>query len=119
MAVKPERNMSSRTNGGEKHSVGKNMELCRSSYLILGILRAAIAADRIRGLTISEICSFERQSKPNTMHKKIKALESLGLISEGVKSGRAKTYYLTNAGAAELPKKQEKQTISESEDKIK
>jgi len=115
MAQKQEYNTSSRTNGGEKHPIGKETELCRSSYLILGILRSANAADRIRGLTVSEICGFERQSKPNTMHKKIKALEYLGLINEGVKSGRAKTYYLTSAGAAELPEKQEKQTIYESE----
>jgi DNA-binding PadR family transcriptional regulator len=90
------------------------MELCRCSYLILGILRAANAADRIHGLTISEIRSFERQSKPNTIHKKVKELESSGFISEGVKAGRAKTYYLTSAGAAELP---EKQKIYESEEK--
>ena len=90
------------------------MELCRSSYLILGILRAANTADRVRGLTIVEICGFERQSKPNTIHKKIKELEASGLVSEGVKAGRAKTYYLTGAGAAMLP---EKQTKKESEGK--
>jgi len=60
-------------------------------------------------LTINEIRGFERQSKPNTIHKKIKELEFLGLVSEGVKSGRAKTYYLTGAGAAMLPEKQTKQ----------
>jgi hypothetical protein len=65
-------------------------------------------------LTISEIRGFERQSKPNTIHKKIKGLESSGFVSEGVKSGRAKTYYLTGAGAAMLPEKQIKQ---ESEEK--
>ena len=90
------------------------MELCRCSYLILGILRAANAADRVRGLTIGEIRSFERQSKPNTIHKKIKELESNGFVGEGVKAGRAKTYYLTGAGAAILP---EKQITHESEEK--
>jgi DNA-binding transcriptional regulator GbsR (MarR family) len=114
MAQKPERSMSSQANGDEKQLIGKKTGLCRGSYLILGILRASNAADRIRGLTVSEISGFERQSKPNTMHKKIKALESLELISEGVKSGRAKTYYLTSAGAAELP---EKQMLNESEGK--
>ena len=90
------------------------MELCRCSYLILGILRAANAADRVHGLSVSEIVGFERQSKPNTIHKKIKELESSGFVCEGVKSGRAKTYYLTTAGAAVLPEKQIKQ---ESEEK--
>jgi len=94
------------------------MELCRSSYLILGILRAANATDRIRGLTINEIRGFERQSKPNTIHKKIKGLQSLSLISEGVKSGRAKTYYLTSSGAGLLPEKQANQKIYESEGNI-
>ena len=82
------------------------MELCRCSYLILGILRAANAADRVHGLTITEICGFERQSKPNTLHKKIKELQSFGFVCEGVKSGRAKTYFLTSAGISVLPEKQ-------------
>jgi DNA-binding PadR family transcriptional regulator len=86
------------------------MEFCRGSYLILGILRAANAADRVRGLTINEIRSFERQSKYNTIHKRLKELESLGMISEGVKSGRAKTYFLTSIGAEKLPEKQNKES---------
>jgi hypothetical protein len=84
----------------------------------LGILRAARAVDGVRGLTVNEIRSFERQSKPNTIHKKIKELESAGFISEGVKSGRAKTYYLTGVGADMLPEKQDKQKIYESEEII-
>jgi DNA-binding transcriptional regulator GbsR (MarR family) len=82
------------------------MELCRCSYLIFGILRATNATDRIHGLTINEIRCFERQSKHNTIHKKIKELESSGLVREGVKAGRAKTYYLTNAGTGKKPEKQ-------------
>ena len=81
------------------------MELCRHSYLILGILRAANATDRIHGLTINEIQGLERLSKPNTIHKRIKGLESTGMINEGVKAGRAKTYFLTNTGNMELPEK--------------
>jgi DNA-binding transcriptional regulator GbsR (MarR family) len=81
------------------------MELCRCSYLVLGILRAAGATDRIHGLTVNEIHGFEKLSKPNTIHKKIKELESSGLISEGVRAGRAKTYFLTSEGAGLLPEK--------------
>jgi hypothetical protein len=65
-------------------------------------------------LSVSELVGFEQQSKPNTIHKKIKELESSGFVCEGVKSGRANTYYLTSAGAATLPEKQIKQ---ESEEK--
>gem|GEM_PF-1107550 len=81
------------------------MELCRHSYLILGILRAANATDKIHGLTIKEICGFERLSVPNTIHKKVKSLESLGFISEGAKAGKAKTYFLTADGVTTLPEK--------------
>jgi DNA-binding PadR family transcriptional regulator len=84
------------------------MGLCRHSYLILGILRAADAIDDIHGLTVNEIHSFERLSKPNTIHKKVKGLESSGFISEGAKAGRAKTYYLTEKGSGELPEKKER-----------
>ena len=84
------------------------MELCRHSYLILGILRAANATDRVHGLTTNEIHGLERLSKPNTIHKKIKALESIGFINEGVRAGRAKTYFLTNTGNMELPERIQK-----------
>ena len=87
------------------------MELCRCSYLIMGILRAAGATDKVHGLTISEISGFERLSKPNTLHKKIKMLESSGFICEGVRAGRAKTYYLTGDGISELPEKTRKDDI--------
>ena len=86
------------------------MELCRHSYLILGILRAANATDRIHGLTVNEIHELERLSKPNTIHKRIKGLESTGFINEGVRAGRAKTYFLTNTGNMELPEKIRKGT---------
>ena len=89
------------------------MELCRCSYLILGILRAKDATDNIHGLTINEIHGFEKLSKPNTIHKKIKELEISGLISEGVRAGRAKTYFLTNEGAMKLPEKKRKGYINE------
>jgi DNA-binding transcriptional regulator GbsR (MarR family) len=74
----------------------------------MGILRAANATDTIHGLTVSEISGFEKLSKHNTIHKKVKSLESLGFVNEGVRSGKAKTYFLTTAGAKELPEKTEK-----------
>ena len=91
------------------------MRLCRCSYLILGILRAAEATDGVHGLTINEIHSFERLSKPNTIQKKITALAASGLISEGVRAGRAKTYFLTGEGMKELPDKSQKKEITENE----
>lgn len=46
------------------------MELSRCSYTILGILKKRNAIDKVHGLTIEEISSFEKVSKHNTIHKK-------------------------------------------------
>lgn len=86
---------------------GENMELNRCAYTILGILRTKMATDKVHGLTISEISELERVSRPNTIHKKIKEMEKEGLVSEGVKVGRAKSYFLNVKGQSILPKKKE------------
>lgn len=83
------------------------MELSRCSYIILGILKKNNATDKVHGLTISEISSMEKLSKHNTIHKKVKELEEKGFVSEGVKAGRAKTYYLTENGCNIVPVKKE------------
>lgn len=83
------------------------MELNRCAYTILGILRAKNSLDKVHGLTIEEISSLERVSKPNTIHKKIKELQSEEYVEEGVKAGKAKTYYLTEKGSNILPIKKE------------
>lgn len=79
------------------------MELSRCSYTILGILNKRKAVDKIHGLTINEISKFEKVSKHNTIHKKVKELEEKGLVAEGVKVARAKSYYLTELGRGILP----------------
>lgn len=83
------------------------MELNRCAYTILGILRAKNSIDKVYGLTISEISEREKVSKPNTIHKKIKELQSEGYVEEGVKAGKAKTYYMTKKGINILPVKKE------------
>lgn len=83
------------------------MELSRCSYTILGILKKSNAIDKVHGLTISEISSFEKVSKHNTIHKKVKEMELQGLIGEGVKAGRAKTYFATEKALKILPVKKE------------
>lgn len=83
------------------------MELNRCAYTILGILRAKNAMDNVHGLTIGEISDREKVSKPNTIHKKIKELQSEGYVQEGVKAGKAKTYYMTEKGTNILPIKKE------------
>ena len=79
------------------------VELCRNSYLIMAYMHKFKALHKARGLTIDEINAKVETVKSNTMHKKIKILESAGFIKQGVKSGRAKTYYLTESGVSEIP----------------
>lgn len=83
------------------------MELNRCAYTILGILRAKNSTDKVHGLTIGEISDREKISKPNTIHKKVKELQSEGYVKEGVKAGKAKTYYMTEKGTNILPIKKE------------
>ncbi|EXG86140.1 Winged helix DNA-binding domain [Clostridium sp. ASBs410] len=83
------------------------MELNRCAYVILGILRSKNAIDKVHGLTIAEISSLEKVSKPNTIHKRIKEMKETGFVDDGVKAGKAKTYYLTEAGLSILPEKME------------
>ncbi len=83
------------------------MELSRCSYTILGIMKKKNAIDKVHGLTIDEISSFEKVSKHNTIHKKVKELQNIGYVEEGVKAGRAKTYYATDLALSILPIKRE------------
>ena len=86
---------------------GENVELNRCAYTILAILRSRNATDKIHGLTISEISSMEKISKPNTIHKKIKEMQLLGYVEEGVKAAKAKSYFITKEGCKLLPTKKE------------
>ena len=91
---------------------GENVELNRCAYTILGILRSKNSIDKVHGLTIEEISSLERVSKPNTIHKKIKELQAEGYVEEGVKAGKAKSYFMTEKGSKLLPiKKEERENV--------
>jgi DNA-binding PadR family transcriptional regulator len=72
--------------------------LNRCDYTILGIMRAKNASDEIHGITPAEISTFEQTSKPSTIRKRIYELKRLGFVGDGVKSGREKTYYITEKG---------------------
>lgn len=83
------------------------MELNRCAYTILGIMRMKKATDKIHSLTIIEISNYEKISKPNTIHKKIKEMEKNGLVQSGVKAGKAKSYFITSKGLNLLPVKED------------
>ncbi len=64
------------------------MDLNRCAYTILGILRTKKATDKVHGVTVKEVTALERISRPNTIHKRIKEMQSSGYVAEGVKAGR-------------------------------
>ena len=84
------------------------MELNRCDYVILGILHSKGAIDIMYGQSIYEIKESEKVSKIGTIYKEVKKLQKYGYIAEGVKAGRAKTYYLTKEGINMLPVKKER-----------
>ena len=79
------------------------MKMDRTSYIILALLSKEGAVNEVNSFTIDEIVSKEQWSKRNTLQKKIKLLEKEGLLCEGLKVGRAKSYYITEEGIALLP----------------
>lgn len=91
------------------------MNMDRTSYIILALLSKEGAVNEINSFTIDEIASREQCSKRNTLQKKIKILEKEGLLSEGLKVGRAKSYYITEEGIALLPVKKE-EILNESKE---
>jgi DNA-binding transcriptional regulator GbsR (MarR family) len=74
------------------------VELNRCGYAILRILKTEHATDKAHGLTVEEITEMEKVSKSNTIHKKIKEMQSQGYVEEGAKAAKAKTYFLTTRG---------------------
>lgn len=81
------------------------MKLNRCDYVILGILKSKNATDIMYGQSIYEIKESEKISKIGTIYKEVKKLQKFGYVAEGVKAGRAKTYYLTKEGINMLPSK--------------
>jgi len=73
----------------------------------MGILRSKNALDKIRALTIYEIQEMEKLSKPSTIYKKVKEMRALGFVQEGLRAGKAKTYFLTEIGSSKLPNRKE------------
>lgn len=84
------------------------MELNRCDYVILAILNSKGATATMYGQSIYEIKDSEKISKIGTIYKEVKKLQKFGYVAEGVKAGRAKTYYLTKEGINMLPAKTKK-----------
>lgn len=71
----------------------------RLGFIILSILRQNGANGRLSAMAVSEIVDEEELAyKENTIYKKIKEFETAGLVAQGLKEGRAATFYITQEG---------------------
>lgn len=75
-----------------------NEELVRTQYVIMNILKSNGATNHMRSMTLTEISEQEGRSKPNTLYKHIRILQSRGLIESGAKVERASGYVLSKSG---------------------
>lgn len=72
-------------------------------FLILSVLSKSGAVDRKSAMTVKEIAEAEDLGyKDNTVYKKVAEFESMGYVAAGYKDGKAKTFYITDAGRGAL-----------------
>lgn len=77
--------------------------LNRLGFLILSVLSKSGAVDRKSAMTVKEIAEAEDLGyKDNTVYKKVAEFESMGYVAAGYKDGKAKTFYITDAGIGAL-----------------
>ncbi len=75
----------------------------RLSFIILLVLRHAEAVDKYSAMSVREILSAEELGvKENTIFKKIKGLIASGYVGQGMKDGKANTYFITPEGCERL-----------------
>lgn len=71
----------------------------KNELLTLLILRGNEAFTSVSAMTICEMIEGDmQQMKPNSLYKILQGLKSEGLVGNGMKDGRAATYYITKAG---------------------
>jgi hypothetical protein len=77
--------------------------LNRLGFLILSVLSKSGAVDRKSAMTVREIAEAEDLGyKDNTVYKKATEFETAGYVAAGYKDGKAKTFYITDAGRCAL-----------------
>lgn len=81
-----------------------NNELVRTQYVIMKILKKNKATNHMKSMTLKEISKNEKKSKPNTLYKHIRILETKDLVKSGAKAERANGYYLSEEGLKLLKK---------------
>lgn len=79
--------------------------MMRLQAIILAELIRIKALKKIRGLTITEITnSINSTEARRTVYKHVTALLDEGLLAEGVKAGRARSFYVTDEGVRAFEK---------------
>lgn len=71
------------------------------SYAILDVLLNNDCKTRLRSMTVKEL-EEQVNIKGITIYKKISKLHNFGYVVDGIKDGRAKTYYITQLGVDKL-----------------
>jgi predicted transcriptional regulator len=71
--------------------------------LILSILYSGAALNRHTAMTVSEIIATENfDYQENTFYKYLKKFLIEGFVSNGIKEGKALTFYITTEGIKKL-----------------
>lgn len=69
----------------------------------MSVLSKSEAVDMKSAMTVKEIAEAEDLGyKDNTVYKKVTEFESMGYVATGYKDGKARTFYITNAGRSAL-----------------
>ena len=77
----------------------------RLDFMILSVLKNNDAMNRLSAMTVREIaCAEDFGWKENTLSKKVREFERSGHVGQGLKEGRANTYYITPKGCEYLKK---------------
>ena len=75
----------------------------RAGFILLSVLEKSGASSRLSSMTVREIAQEEEFGvRENTIYKKLKAFELAGLVGQGLKEGRAATFFLTGEGRPRL-----------------
>lgn len=80
----------------------------RISFIVLSVLLDRGATDKLKAMTAREIAEAEAlEYRENTLYKKIREFVLLGYAAEGLKEGRAFSFYITEKGIRHLEKQKE------------
>ena len=80
----------------------------RVQLLILSILHSSGAVSKNTAMTVSEVIATEQfDYQENTFYKYLRKFTIDGLVSSGIKEGRALTFYITPEGIKRLEEERE------------